>query len=57
MRYPVSTIMPYGVLTSIFGVFAGWLVLDDQITGRMIGGGLLVLAGVIVITTRRAVRP
>ena len=49
--------MPYGVLTSIFGVFAGWLVLDDQITGRMIGGGLLVLAGVIVITTRRAVRP
>ena len=56
LRYPVSTIMPYGVLTSIFGVFAGWLVLDDQITGRMIGGGLLVLAGVIVITTRRAVK-
>ncbi len=53
LRYPVSTIMPYGVLTSVFGVFAGWLMLDDQITGRMILGGLLVLAGVIIITARR----
>lgn len=51
-RYPVSSVAPLTVLSTIFGMIAGVLVNDDVLTGRMLLGGLLTLAGVLIIELR-----
>lgn len=51
-RYPVSTVSPFTLLSPIIGVmFAVWL-LDSPLTGLMITGGVIALAGVAIITFR-----
>jgi drug/metabolite transporter (DMT)-like permease len=45
----------YLFLTPVFGVFFGWLVLDDKITGiRMVGG---VLVGIAIYLVNRTAQP
>jgi O-acetylserine/cysteine efflux transporter len=51
-RYPVSSVAPLTVLSVIFGTIAGMLVNHDVLTGRMLFGGLLTLAGVLIIELR-----
>jgi O-acetylserine/cysteine efflux transporter len=51
-RYPVTRIAPITVLSPVFTVvFSVWL-LDDQLTTRLIAGGVLTLIGVVIITWR-----
>jgi O-acetylserine/cysteine efflux transporter len=51
-RHPVTRIAPLTVLSPVFSVcFAIWL-LDDELTLRLVVGGALTLAGVVIISLR-----
>lgn len=52
-RYPVSVLVPFTLLTPLFGVAGGMLVLDEQLTWPMVIGGALTLGGVAIISIRR----
>lgn len=56
-RYDVSLISPLMLMSTLFGVMFGVLLLDDQLTARMITGGVLTLAGVLLITLRSPTEP
>ena len=45
-RYPVSQVAPYSLLSPIFAVIGGVLLLGDELTMGLIIGGVLILAGV-----------
>ena len=45
-RYPVSQVAPYSLLSPIFAVIGGLVILNDQLTWGMIIGGILILGGV-----------
>lgn len=51
-RYPVSSVAPLTVLSTVFGMLAGVLVNHDVLTGRMLIGGALTLVGVVIIELR-----
>lgn len=51
-RYDVSLISPLMLMSTLFGVMFGVLLLDDQLTVRIVTGGALTLAGVLLITLR-----
>ena len=51
-RYPVTSVSPLTVLSPLFGVFFGVTLLDDQLTARIIAGGLMTLTGVFIIARR-----
>jgi O-acetylserine/cysteine efflux transporter len=51
-RHPVSTVMPYLMLTPLFGVVFGILVWGDRPDWRLVLGGVMVLTGVLIITLR-----
>lgn len=51
-RHPVSLITPYLLLTPVLGVVFGILVWGDRLGPNLIVGGVLVLAGVLMITLR-----
>jgi O-acetylserine/cysteine efflux transporter len=56
-RYDVSLISPLMLMSTLFGVMFGVLLLDDQLTPRMVVGGLLTLGGVLLITLRSPASP
>jgi len=51
-RYPVTSIAPLTTLSPIFSVVFGVLLLGDQLTERIVVGGLCTLVGVLIITLR-----
>ena len=51
-RHPVTTVMPYLLLTPLFAVAFGVLVWGDRPGWRLILGGAMVLLGIFVITLR-----
>ncbi len=51
-RYPVSSVAPLTVLSTLFGMLAGVLLNHDQLTGRMLVGGAITIAGVLIIELR-----
>jgi O-acetylserine/cysteine efflux transporter len=51
-RYPVTSVAPLTVLTPVFAVVLGVLLLDDQLTARIVIGGTCTLAGVLIIMLR-----
>ena len=52
-KYPVNMTMPITLLVPVFGVIFSVLLIDNPLTGPMIAGGLMTLAGVAVIIWRR----
>lgn len=52
-RYPINVTSPFALLTPVFGVLSGVLILHEEVTWMMLAGGLLTLAGVAIITVRR----
>lgn len=56
-RYPVSLVSPTMLLSPVFGVASGVLVMGDVLTERMLVGGLFVLGGALVITLRQPYAP
>jgi O-acetylserine/cysteine efflux transporter len=51
-RYPVSSVAPLTVLSTVFGMMAGVVVNHDVITDRMLIGGAITLVGVVIIELR-----
>ena len=51
-RYPVTSVSPLTVLSPLFGVFFGVTLLGDQLTTRIIAGGLMTLTGVLIVALR-----
>lgn len=51
-KYPVSSVAPLNVLATLFGALFGILINHDQITSRMIIGGVVTLLGVLIIELR-----
>ncbi|HSN72583.1 MAG TPA: DMT family transporter, partial [Steroidobacteraceae bacterium] len=51
-RYPVTSVSPLTVLAPVFGVLFGVTLLGDRLTPRMILGGVLTLAGVVIVARR-----
>jgi O-acetylserine/cysteine efflux transporter len=51
-RYPVTSLSPITLLSPLFGVFFGVTLLDDQLTWRMLLGGAITLAGVLIVLVR-----
>lgn len=45
-HYPVSQVMPFSLLSPIFAVIGGVLILGDELTPALLFGGLLILLGV-----------
>jgi len=45
-RYPVSQVAAYSLLSPVFAVIGGVLLLDDKLTFGLISGGTLILIGV-----------
>ena len=54
-RYPVSSVAPLTVLSTVFGMMGGVLVNHDVLTRRMLLGGALTLLGVVIIELRTKV--
>ena len=55
-RYPVNQVAPYSLLSPVFAVIGGVLILDDQLTPTLILGGMLILSGVGWIQYRTLVK-
>jgi O-acetylserine/cysteine efflux transporter len=55
-RHPVSTLTPYLLLTPVFAVILGLLFYGDRLGPRLLVGGALVLAGVLVVALRARVK-
>ena len=51
-RYPIPIMAPFLLLAPIIGAIAGVLWFGDTLTWRMVVGGALSLAGVLIITIR-----
>ncbi len=51
-RNPVSTIMPYMLLSPVIAVIFGVVIWGDQPGPRLLAGGMLVLLGILIITLR-----
>jgi len=51
-RYPVSSVAPLNVLATVFGALFGVLINHDLLTSRMVVGGVITLAGVLIIELR-----
>ena len=52
-RYPINVTAPFALLTPVFGVLFGVLILHEELTWWMLAGSLIALAGVTIITIRR----
>lgn len=51
-RYPVTSVAPLTVLSPLFAVVFGVLLLGEQLPARVAVGGAITLLGVIIITMR-----
>ena len=51
-RYPVTSLSPLTLLSPLFGIFFGVTLLHDQLTARMLVGGAVTLAGVLIVLVR-----
>ena len=52
-RHPASVVAPFTLLVPITGLLSGYLLLGEVITPLEIGGGVLVIAGLVVTVLRR----
>lgn len=52
-KFPVNQVMPFTLLVPIFGVLSGVLALGEKLTGLMLLGAALTLAGVAIVVLRR----
>ena len=53
-RYPVSIVNPGFTLAPIFGVIAGVVFLNEQLSMRVIIGSVITLVGVLIVAMREA---
>lgn len=53
-RHPISTVIPYTLVAPVVSVIASTIFFGTPVTGMMILGGIIVLAGVAIVTMRTA---
>jgi O-acetylserine/cysteine efflux transporter len=53
-RHPIALVMPYTLIAPVLSVIVAALVFGTPVTGLMLLGGVIVLAGVAIITLRSA---
>lgn len=51
--FPITRVMPFGLLMPVFGIGFGALMFGEVLTPRVLVGGLITLSGVAIITLRR----
>ena len=51
-KYPVTSLSPITLLSPLFGIFFGVTLLNDQLTPRMLLGGVVTLIGVFIVVLR-----
>jgi O-acetylserine/cysteine efflux transporter len=51
-RYPVTSVAPVTTLSPVFSVLLSVLLLGEVLSNRLIAGGVLTLAGIVIITLR-----
>jgi O-acetylserine/cysteine efflux transporter len=51
-KYPVTSVAPLTTLSPVFSVIFGVMLLGDQLTSRIVLGGICTLVGVLIITLR-----
>ncbi|HEY1095709.1 MAG TPA: EamA family transporter, partial [Alphaproteobacteria bacterium] len=56
-KYDVGKLVPLTLLQPLFGIVAGMLIFSEILTGKLILGGLLIVAGVALITFNRKIKP
>ena len=49
--YPASSVASFSFLPPIFGVFFGWILLDERLSFSLFGSALLVIIGLIMINS------
>lgn len=55
--YPTSDMASYGFLAPVFGVFFGWLILDETISYSIVASLILVSIGIVLVNRKRAAKP
>lgn len=55
--YPPSRMASYSFLAPVFGVFFGWLILDEDLTEHIILALILVSFGVYLVSRKPALKP
>ncbi len=50
--YPASSMTSFSFLSPVFGVLFGWLILDEHISVSIIGGLVLVSAGIVLVNRK-----
>ena len=55
--YPAPDMTAFSFLAPLFGVLAGWVILDEEITVSILAALVLVGAGIALISWRRKTRP
>jgi len=51
-KYPVTSVAPVNVLSAVFSILCGVIWFGDQLTPRMLVGGGIALAGVVIVAMR-----
>jgi O-acetylserine/cysteine efflux transporter len=51
-RYPVTSVSPLTVLSPVFGVYFGVTVFGDELSAKMVLGGIMTLVGVFIVALR-----
>jgi len=51
-KYPVTSVAPMNVLSAIFSIACGMLWFGDELTSRILIGGAIALAGVVIVAMR-----
>jgi drug/metabolite transporter (DMT)-like permease len=54
MRYPASRVMAFLLMTPVFGVMAAHLLLGEALSPSLLGGLVLVVAGLWLVNRRPA---
>jgi O-acetylserine/cysteine efflux transporter len=52
-RYPVTSVAPLTLLSPIFSIVFGVMLLNDHLTPRMLVGGAITLIGVLIVMLRQ----
>ncbi|MFC3053589.1 DMT family transporter [Kordiimonas pumila] len=51
-KYDVSAVTPYFLVMPLFAVMAGVMALDETVSSKVVLGGVLTIAGVLIVTLR-----
>jgi drug/metabolite transporter (DMT)-like permease len=50
--YPINSVASFGLLTPVFGVFFGWVLLDDVVTYLLLLALVLIAGGLVLVNVR-----